>query len=180
MRHRLTVLYASGSVKADMRFEAQTAFYPIGWAMQEVWRRMARDLGDSTISDDNFLLYYNLLERAKLLLPDGVWKFFFANDRHLKAFPIYSASRPALPLPTIIATYESTDAPANSEGAIQVLENSAVDNTDTTLRNRSTRLLKTPDLPAADEAVALQDLSASSSSSVPGDWVMYPDTTALI
>lgn len=88
MGHRLVVLYESGNVREDMESNARTAFYSIGWAIQEVWRRIVCDFRDSKFLDANLLGYCGLLSGAKLLLPVEVWTLFFTRYDSLNSFVI--------------------------------------------------------------------------------------------
>lgn len=157
MTHRLKILYSSGTVKEDMKFNARTAFYPIGWAMQEVWRRIGRDLGGSIISDAKSVEYCKLLNRAKLLLPSEVWTLFFTKNNHLKdsAPPTSGRGLTLSPLQAAAAG-QSPGVTANFGRSEEVPGPSTISGSDATLRNRSTRLLKSPDIPATDKIIVPQ------------------------
>lgn len=146
MTHRLKVLYSSGAVREDMKFSARTAFYPIGWAMHEVWGRICRDLRDSTISDANYVEYYRLFARAKLLLPDEVWALYFANNNHSIDPVLYTSGGRQTPSPLqTSATNQLVDAIVNF-GEAPGPPN--IGNTDTTPGSHSARLLISLDIPA--------------------------------
>lgn len=140
MTHRLKILYSSGAVREDMKFSARTAFYPIGWAMHEVWGRICRDLGDSKISDANYVEYCKLFARAKLLLPDEVWALYFANNNNRpidSVLPTSGGEQIPSPLQTT-ATDQLVDAIVNVD---EVPGSSNISNTDATLRDCSAKLL---------------------------------------
>lgn len=147
MTHRMKILYSSGAVREDMKFSARTAFYPIGWAMHEVWGRICRDLGDSTITDANYVECCKLFARAKLLLPDEVWALYFANNNNrLIDSILYTSGGGQTPSPLqTSATDQLVDAIANLDEAPR---SSDIGNTDATSMSLSARLLISLGVPA--------------------------------
>lgn len=147
--HTLRINYASGEMHQEMKYSIATAFFPIGWALLQVWQRMVQGMSANLESNDVFIGYCKLLERARRLLPNYIWKHFFAKGkaRQGPAVLTNSGGGQAPPVSRYAAKEEGASTAEKSEKTTEAPNALTVKDAVLVLKNHSTRLLSSPDAP---------------------------------